>query len=93
MDNTTKQQISGIVCLVCAVCIVFCIATMIPYGLGGDVGKVKLYFVFMVLAFLISLPFGVAYYYYRGQAEIAQDRPRQKSRTPPKISKTSRGKY
>ncbi|MGB4758548.1 MAG: hypothetical protein WBP26_00660 [Candidatus Saccharimonadales bacterium] len=78
MDNTTKQQISGIVCLLCATCIVFCIAAMIPYGLSGDVDKVKFYFVFIVLAFLISLPFGVAYYYYRGQEEAAQDRTRQK---------------
>lgn len=93
MDNATKQQVSGVVCLLCAVCIVFCITAMIPYGLVGDIGKVKLYFVCMVLAFIISLPSGVAYYYYRSQVEIAHDRPRQKSRTPPKISKTSRGKY
>jgi hypothetical protein len=52
--------------VLCAIFMVFCIGRMIPSGLGGDIHTVKVYFGFMTIAFVASLPAGVAYYYYRG---------------------------
>jgi len=68
MTNVAKQNISGIICVGCAVLMVFCIARMIPYGIVGEVGKVKAYFAGMLVGLVFGLPSGVAYYYYRSRS-------------------------
>jgi hypothetical protein len=73
VSSSSKQNISGIICVLSAAFAVFCIARMIPYGLAGEAGKVKLYFFLMLPGLLISLPFGVAYYYSRSRASSADE--------------------
>ncbi len=73
MSSVAKQRIAGAISVFGAVGILFCISRMIPYGLGGDTGKVKLWFVLAIGALIISLPFAVAYYYYRAKASSGAD--------------------
>jgi TRAP-type C4-dicarboxylate transport system permease large subunit len=42
---------------------------MIPYGLAGEAGKVKLYFGLMIPAFILGFVSAIAYYYYRGKSK------------------------
>jgi hypothetical protein len=65
MTNATRQQTAGGVAVACAIVMVYCMARMIPNGLAGNFGKVKGYFIVLMVAFIISLPCGVIYYYRR----------------------------
>jgi hypothetical protein len=69
MSVASKRNLSGIICLVCAVFMMFCIARMIPYGLVGEVDKVKFYFVLMIISFVFGLASDLAYDYYRGKVD------------------------
>lgn len=42
---------------------------MLPYGLAGDVGKVKLWFVFAIILLAVSIACGLAYYFYGNRAK------------------------
>lgn len=64
MSDITKQRTSGTICLLGTGLAVFCISKMIPYGLAGDSGKVKLWFVPAILLLAVSIASGVAYYFY-----------------------------
>ena len=79
MTSATKQRLSGAVCVICAGAMVFFISRMIPYGLAGNTGKVKLYFAGVMVALVISLPSGVAYYYYRGNSKKDEDLERMRT--------------
>lgn len=78
MSSTTKQRVSGILSLLSAIAIVYCISRMIPYGLSGEVGKVKLWFSLLVVALVIGLPSGVTYYFFQrnqtGDRELERQR-------------------
>lgn len=80
MSIPAKRNISGLISFVCAVCIVYGIAHIIPYGMAGEIGKAKPYIVLAAIAFTVSLPFAVAYYYYRGQG-TAGDQELERMRT------------
>lgn len=67
MSIAAKQNFSGVVCLVSAIFMMYCIWRMIPYGMAGEAGKVKLYFTLMIIAFIFSLASGLAYQYYRSK--------------------------
>lgn len=69
MNSSTKQTIAGGVDVFCAIVMVFCISRMVPYGLSGDLGKAIGWIVLAVIAFIVSLSAGVAYYYYRGRKQ------------------------
>lgn len=74
MTTATKQRLAGGLSALSAAVMVYGIYRMIPYGLGGDIAKAEGWFVLMIIAFLISLPCGVAYYYYgtRAKDSVAQ---------------------
>ncbi|HSW74934.1 MAG TPA: hypothetical protein VLG16_03620 [Candidatus Saccharimonadales bacterium] len=97
MSNSLKQNIYGTLTVLGAVAMVVCIAKMIPYGLAGEIGKVKPYFAGMMAGLLMGLPSAIAYYYYRDknqQADAQLDHLKaqvdifahagQKTNTPPK---------
>jgi len=69
MSTALNRNIAGIACLIFAVSIMICIWRMIPYGLAGETGKIKLYFMLMTAAFIFSLASGLLYYYYRSKSE------------------------
>jgi hypothetical protein len=97
MSNSLKQNMYGALTVVGTVAMVVCIARMIPYGLAGEIGKVKPYFAGMMAGLLAGLPSAGAYYYYRtknqqGDAQLDRLRTQvdilahagQKANTPPK---------
>ncbi len=79
MNKATKQKILGTICVICAVVMVVCIARMIPYGMAGEVNKVKPYFAVVVVMLIVSLPAAVGYYYYRG-GDTAEDKELERMR-------------
>ena len=78
MSSTAKQRISGIVSLLSAIAIVYCISRMIPYGLSGEVAKVKVWFSLLVGALVVVLPSGIAYYFYQRNQKGNGDLERQR---------------
>lgn len=73
MSIATKQRIAGIISLLCAVSMVFCISRMIPYALGDETAKLKLWFGLMVASLIVSLPASVSYYYFRGKMRTSSN--------------------
>ena len=67
MTQATKQRFAGAVCALSAGIMMFCMSQMAPHGMAGNVRKVKQYFAGVMVAFAVSLPCGVAYYYYRAK--------------------------
>jgi hypothetical protein len=78
MSIAAKRIVSGAVCVFCVLFILLCLSRMVTYGLGGEIGKVKLYFALVAGNFIVGLPFAMAYYYYRGRdhenADLARTR-------------------
>lgn len=73
MSIAARQRITGSVCAFGAAAAAYCISRMIPYGLAGNAGKVKQWFILAIIAIAVSLPCGVAYYYYRSRTKEAVD--------------------
>ena len=73
MSIATKQHSAGVVSLLCAISMVFCISRMIPYALSDETGKLKLWFGLMVASLVISLPASIFYYYFRGKLRTSSN--------------------
>ncbi len=76
MSIPAKRNLSGIICAASAFIMTACIGGMVPNGLAGEVGKVKLYFAGMMLAFVCSIVAGLAYHQYRHRADDGAERMR-----------------
>lgn len=68
MSVTAKQHIAGIISIFCAAAMVFSISRMMPYGLSGEIGKAKEWFVLLIIFLVIGIVSGIAYYYFRGKS-------------------------
>jgi hypothetical protein len=60
---------------------IFCIARMIPHGLAGNIGKVKVYFGGMMVAAVGGVASGFVYYYGRGMQNEDDDLQRLQAET------------
>lgn len=69
MDPYSKQRRARIISIACLIFVVFCMSRMIPYGLNGEAGKVKLYFFLIMIAIIVAIPNAIAYQYYRDMEE------------------------
>lgn len=79
MDDKQKQYLFGLICVFAVVVISFCILRMIPFGLAGEIDKVKYYFVILIVAVLVGLPAGVFYYYFQGRV-VHEDKDMERMR-------------
>jgi len=69
MTRFVKRSIFQIVSITGVLVMLYCFARMIPYGITGQISKVKGYFVIAMITLVISLPCSIAYYFYRENAE------------------------
>lgn len=69
MSNGAKQHITNVIYSTGAIIMTAALALMVPPGLAGDYGRVKMYFGLMIFGLVCSVPAAIANNYYRARVE------------------------